>query len=112
MVIPPGNAILLNGVTPTANREIGVPGIQPSKSENSSRGDLLRMPFSFPRIPAGSLHLFLRGGRKQAVHTQVHREPSIMIREISDDRQGRSKTRDLLAAEKRDHFRQIGVRHF
>src|SRR5712691_4771759 len=32
----PGNAILLNGVMPTANLEIGVPGIQPQVPTSTS----------------------------------------------------------------------------
>jgi hypothetical protein len=33
----PGNAILLNGVRQTANREIGVPGFQPQVAKSTSR---------------------------------------------------------------------------
>ena|SRR5882672_6453803 len=82
------------------------------ENKKGSRDDSLRLPFLFFSTLAALLHLFLRGGRKQAVHTQVHRQPSVVIREISDDREGCSKTRDLFATEKRDHFGQIGVRHF
>ncbi len=58
------------------------------------------------------LHLFLRGGRKQAVQPQVEGEAGVVIRKIGEDFQGCSKARDLLAAEKRDHFGEIAVVHF
>jgi hypothetical protein len=36
----PGNAILPNGVLPTANREIGVPGFQPRVRKSTSEFSL------------------------------------------------------------------------
>jgi hypothetical protein len=41
MGLYPGNAILLNGVVQTANREIGVPGIQPLRFVQGFCRDLL-----------------------------------------------------------------------
>jgi len=88
------------------------PTTKQRETEKDSRAHSVWLSFSLFLILAGWLRLFLRGGRKQAVHAQMHREPGVVIGKISDDRQGRSKTRDLLAAEKRDHFGQIGIRHF
>ena len=67
----PGNAILLNGVLPTANREIGVPGIYPQipNSSSESRLDSLRLTRRW--------HVRARSGalKHQFAFARVSREP-------------------------------------